>query len=522
MNNMSARVLYVSLVAGALGIGAQTLFPALLEVIVWGLFLGFVLALLWRKKSFAFFAPQLLLASVFMIALTGGMLRAEIASWQFGQSSLETMVGTDVILSGSIANEPEERERTIQFYLQTETDKLLISADRLTSVAYGDEVVVRGRLKEPEAFTTDLGRTFNYPGYLQAKGMEYQISFAEVTTAGSGAGNFFITRVLNSKTHFIAALENSLPEPAVSLAKGLLLGVKSALGEDVEEDFRRAGIIHIVVLSGYNIMLVVAFILFCFSYVLPLRWRLLCGVVAITVFALLVGLSATVVRASIMASLVLLAQFLGRRYNVLRALFFAGATMLFINPYLLIYDIGFQLSFMATLGLVLILPLFENKIVEGKGIGVREFFLSTLATQIAVLPLLMYHIGQVSLIALLVNVLVLPVVPLAMLLTFFTGLLGLVSVQVASVVGYIATLSLQYVLLVAEWFADVPFAAVTVPVFSGWGVLGLYACMIGSWLWWKQRGYKSEVSDWTIDEEEKQNNAQKTGTKKVDVPIFFR
>jgi len=148
------------------------------------------------------------------------------------------------------------------------------------------------------------------------------------------------------------SIEAVIPEPQVGLAEGLLLGVKQALGDELEVVFRKTGIIHIVVLSGYNVMLVVIFITYVLSYVLPYRARVPFGILAIVCFAVLVGLSATVVRASIMASLILFARATGRTYAVMRALCFAGVIMVLINPYLLVYDVGFQLSFLATLGLI--------------------------------------------------------------------------------------------------------------------------------------------------------------------------
>ena len=189
----------------------------------------------------------------------------------------------------------------------------------------------------------------------------------------------------------------SLPEPEVSLGAGLLLGVKQALGTDLEADFRTAGIIHIVVLSGYNLMLVGIFISFLLSFFLSQRPRLICSMVAIVIFAILVGLSATVVRATIMALLMLFAGTSGKRYLVLRALMFAGLVMLLINPLLLVHDVGFQLSFMATLGLIVIAPLLQDKLASLPWQRViKEYLLPTLATQIMVLPILLYQIGQFS------------------------------------------------------------------------------------------------------------------------------
>ncbi|MCA9354780.1 MAG: ComEC family competence protein, partial [Candidatus Kaiserbacteria bacterium] len=500
---MHAGLVYGGLLAVVVGIGLETVFKWSIEVAAWLLVLAVGVGLVGRRKSKAF-SPLLLFITLALTAMALGMVRTQHVAAQFAESPLQAAVGEEVSLTGVVVTEPDYRERTVHLYVQTDTDKILVTTDRLAQVSYGDQVSIEGKLSTPESFTTELGRTFNYPGYLLARGVQYTISFATIEVLSTRQGNPVIAALLSAKARFIAALQQVIPEPASGLGTGLLLGVKSALGDDIEEDFRRTGIIHIVVLSGYNVMLVVAFILFCLSFLLPLRWRLVAGVVAVAVFALVVGLSATVVRASVMAGLVLLAQFLGRRYHVLRALLFAGVVMLLLNPYLLLYDIGFQLSFMATLGLVLLLPHFESTVIEkGKSIGVREFFLSTLATQIAVLPLLMYHIGEVSLIALVVNVLVLPMVPFAMLLTFATGVVALVSVTLASAFGYIAYLSLAYILLVAEWFANIPFATIVVPGFAWWGVLLMYGVMFFILVWYQKRKGRSEgLPDWVIEDEE--------------------
>jgi len=510
----------------AFGIGVRSVFAISLPIVMFILLLGFAVALLWRQKP----ALNLLFMSLCLVTLALGILRTEFASRAFDSSSLEQLVGTQVELSGVVVREPDLRERTVHLYVQTETDRLLVTADRYAQVAYGDQVTVAGQLKKPEVFTTELGRTFNYPGYLKAKGVEYSISFASVTVTSSGNANPIISVLLTGKQLFLDSIEKVIPEPAVGLGSGLLLGVKSALGDDIESDFRKTGIIHIVVLSGYNVMLVATFILFAFSFFMSPRWRLVAGILAIVAFALVVGLSATVVRASIMAVLVLIAQSFGKQYDVLRALFFAGAVMLIINPYLLVYDIGFQLSFMATLGLLLIVPHFESKGIEGKNIfGMRDFFFATVSTQIAVLPLLLYHIGEVSLISVVVNMLVLPMVPVAMLLTFITGIVGIFSIAMASVFGFLALLSLNYILIVAKWFAALPFAAVTVPQFSFLGVALLYGVFALIYIFIQSRSTQAHMTaDWEIIDEEKETSSvanksvnNKPASKK-ETPIIFR
>lgn len=439
------------------------------------LLLDLVLVLWWRRNSAARSATALLVIIVGLMGCAGGMLRLEMASVLRPDSELVALVGAEATLTGQVVREPEVREVATHLSVRVGADIVLVKTDRHSAIGYGDTITITGILKSPKSFATDLGRTFDYPGYLAARGVMYTMSPGVIRLVDTTTGNPLLRQLFIGKAAFITALQSVLPEPHVGLGVGLLLGVKQALGDELETSFRRAGIIHIVVLSGYNIMIIVTFVMFVLTRFLPLRARVAAGVIIIALFALLVGLGASVVRASIMATLVLLAAGLGRRYNVTRALFFAGAVMLLINPLLLVYDIGFQLSFMATLGLLMVAPQFEAVLVQlPNTMGVREFLLATLATQIAVLPLLLYHIGEFSLIALIVNILVLPLVPGAMLLTFITGLVALISTGLALPFAYAAYATLAYIITVATWCAALPFASVVVPPFPFLVVLLAY------------------------------------------------
>ena len=488
------------------GVAVRTIATLSLPEIIFIAFLGLGILLVWRKNYLASSAPALLTLGLIFCFVSLGILRTEIASWQYGVSPLEASVTKSIELKGTVIREPDIRANSTHLYIESGEDVLLVTVDHYNEVSYGDVVVVQGTLKRPESFVTELGREFNYPGYLLARGVEYQISFATVEVIESDQGNPVVAFLLQQKHRLMASIEARIPEPHSGLGEGLLLGVKQALGEDLETAFRQTGIIHIVVLSGYNVMLVVAFVMYIFSFLFSKRMQLLFGLISITSFALLVGLSATVVRACIMACLVLAAQTFGKTYDVLRGLLLAGAAMVLINPYLLLYDIGFQLSFMATLGLLLVAPHIEVLVVSAPAkIGIRDFLVATIATQIAVLPLLLYYIGEVSLIAVVVNVLVLPMVPVAMFLTFLTGVVGIVSSSLAALLGLAAYASLSYIIMVATWCARLPFASVTVPVIPAAGVFILYA-LLTVVLYWRYHKQLhpitiNEVDSWVIEEE---------------------
>ena len=469
-----------------------------------GLFL-----ILWRRRSKA----QVIGIWIVALCFAGSSLGMFRVAWDerslVTPSSLATKIGENSELIGTVVREPDRRAQSTQLTVLVETEKILVLTDRHTIVRYGDVVTLRGKLTAPQSFVTDLGREFDYPGYLQSKGIHYVMSFGEVEVERSDGGNRIFARILAWKEAYMNAVKAVVPEPEVGLGLGLILGVKQALGDELETAFRQTGVIHIVVLSGYNIMIIVGFVMTILARILPLRLRVIAGIISIVVFALLVGAGASVIRASIMASIALAALALGRRYVMMRALCIAGFIMLLINPLLLVHDVGFQLSFMATLGLILVAPQFEVALLDSLSkIGVKEFLIATLATQVAVLPLLLYHIGEFSVVALVVNVLVLPLVPLAMLATFVAGLVALVSVGMALPFALVAYGFLTYIINVVMWFASLPYAALSVPSFPFILVPLMYAC-IGYGIFRKFKydtclpvyNLPSDVDEWTIEVE---------------------
>lgn len=445
---------------------------------------GVTLLIAWRIKTRSVDSP-LCIAGLICVFFALGMVRLEMA--ESLPSVFREYEGREVSFEGRIAREPEVRETNVQLFIDPMSigsdsrELILVTTDKFSGItkdfSYGDVVSVQGTLKLPQPFDTDTGRTFDYPGYLKAHGAVYTMSFAKIEVVTQEHGTF-LGYLFTGKKKFQEALELAIPEPYAGLGEGVLLGVKRALGKDLEQTFRETGIIHIVVLSGYNIMLVVEGMMFVLAFFCVPKTRMVIGAIVIVLFAILVGLSATVVRASLMAILALIARGTGRRYAVVRGLIFAGVAMLLHNPYLLVYDPGFQLSFLATLGLVLVSPHIESRLTRVPAfLGMRGFMAATLATQLFVLPILLYEMGTFSIVAVLVNVLVLPMVPVAMVLTAVTGLVSMLTSTLGLYVGYLAYLSLGYIITIAEFFGQLPFASFTVRSFPFWVVLALYSVL---------------------------------------------
>jgi len=408
---------------------------------------------------------------------------------------LDGVVGQQVFLTGVIDDEPDVREGKTHLTISlrgVNTDehntpvfgKLIASVERYPEYQYGDVLELKGKLQLPKVITEDDGRTFDYPTYLRSKGIRYQMSFAKIHRVSTGEGNILVASLLKMKQKLLHATESALPSPHSALVNGLLLGGKQSLGTEWTERFRVTGIVHIVVLSGYNMTVVAVWLVALFSF-LGFLGSLSVGAVGIVLFAIMAGAGATVVRALIMALLVLFARATGRTSEMGRALLLAGALMVLQNPSILLYDPSFQLSFLASLGLVFVSP----AICEWKFIvrvkrwsTTHEILVSTLATQIAVLPLLLKQTGMLSVVALPVNMLVLPLIPLTMLSGFIASVTTLFFPFVGTIIALPAYFFSSWIFAVAQHASALPFASVNVGTLSYGVMFGMYV-LLAFWLY---------------------------------------
>jgi competence protein ComEC len=376
-----------------------------------------------------------------------------------------------IVVQGIVVADPDVRAKTIYVTLDVEKindapakGRILVSVDRFSEVAYGDRISATGTLKKPEPFETDTERVFDYPKYLRAHGITHTLSFVHFSKLESGQGNAVVAWLLSAKHFFLNGIQTALPEPESALLAGLLLGEKQSLGDEITDAFRKAGVVHIIVLSGYNVALVINAVLFIALYFLPRAWALSIAGIAILGFAVMTGASETTIRASVMALIVLFARFLHRPTDGIRILLLAAAGMAIWNPFLVLYDLSYQLSILATLGLIL----FSDRIAKRisfvpETLGLREIIATTLGTQVTVLPLLIFSVGQVSLVSLVTNILVLPAVPLSMLLGFLASLLALLNYGLAFPFAMLTYAFLHYIIALAVWFGSLPFSAIPIP-----------------------------------------------------------
>lgn len=412
-----------------------------------------------------------LLIAILMVGISLGIARYEIKDTRGDLTGFENNINQQIVVQGIIIDEPDERENYTRLIVEVQDSKILVYSHHYPEFNYGDELKISGILKRPQNFFQD----FDWQSYLAKDDIFYEMFYPEIELISSGNGSWIKEKLFLLKENFISSLARVIPEPHSAFMAGLTVGAKKSIPKDLQEDFRKTGIIHIVVLSGYNITIVADSIVKFFSF-LPRTFGISLGVLGIILFAIMTGASATVVRASLMAILVILARTTGRIYTITWALFLTGFLMVLQNPKILRFDTGFQLSFLATFALIYLAPYFENKFkFLPKKFKIREIASATVSTQIFVLPLLLYKMGLFSVVSLLVNLLILLFVPITMFFGFITGGLGIISSVLSIPFSWISYVFLQYELWVVEIFAKLPFAALNIDKFPLLPMFLIYA-----------------------------------------------
>lgn len=269
-------------------------------------------------------------------------------------------------------------------------------------------------------------------------------------TAPEPEPNLTESALTGVRMFFVERLERAFPEPESSLAAGLLFGYRAAIPYKIKEDFRKTGLTHILAISGYNMVILITFISTIFS-IFPRRIWIALSIISIFLFTLLVGAGASVVRAAIMGSLGLVAQIFGRKSIGLRSLFIAGYFMLLADPFVL-FDIGFQLSFGATAGILLFSePLKKYASFLPNWLGMKDAAVATWAAQIFTTPIILFYFKSFSFIAPLANIVVVPFISWLMLGSFLSLLFG-------KLIAAPTVLLFEIILAVIHFFATLPFA----------------------------------------------------------------
>jgi len=452
------------------------------------------------------------LGALCTLALALGAGRLLLAVPHFDETSLATYndVGW-VTLEGVVVGEPDVRDYYTNLRVRAERLTLpdgaeldidglvLVKAERYSQRHYGDRVRVEGLLEMPPVF-----EEFSYQEYLARQGIHSLIQRAHVAPLAENQANPLLYYLFAFKRYAQSVIARILPEPQAALLTGILLGVETGIPADLMEDFAATGTTHIIAISGFNITIISGIFAGLAERLFDERRAVWVAIVGVVVYTIFVGASAAVVRAALMGILYLWGRHLRRGTFAPVSLAAAAIGMTAWNPYTL-WDVGFLLSFAATIGLVLYAePLeraFERMLARvtsaeraRKIVGlISEALLVTLAAQITTIGIILYYFGRLSLVTLLTNFLILPVQSFVMIWGGVATLLGLVFLPLGQVVGWVAWVFLTFTIEMVRLTARAPFASLPLKM-EGWMVWAYYA-LLGSLTWWlaQTRQRRSEL-----------------------------
>jgi len=424
------------------------------------------LVMLWlnEKKK-----PHILYGSVLMVFFVG-LSRGTIFNNNLIriESDYLRQYGIDRIISGTVSKMPEKSGKGVNVLLGNITghagEKLngyvLIKTNRYPAYEYGDGIRVTGTLTEASNFSD-----FDYKEYLRQQKIFAIMQYPDIERLDNEDYVPIMRWLFRLQNNISERTIQSLPEPHAALLNGILLGVKNGFDDDFSDLLKRAGIMHLVVVSGTNITILLLIIM-KLSSKLGRKLTVLLSIVIIIFYTLMVGSNPPAMRALLMGSIALIASLIGRKSAVINALALSIAGMLWFNP-LLIKSISFQLSVLATLGMI-VYSGYISSMISGLPIFIRENISVTISAQILILPILSASFGYLSLVSLIANTLIVPlIIPLTLL-----GIITVIGIFTVPLLSGVLTLPLiimlGYVTKVVKILGSLPFSSINISSYPVW------------------------------------------------------
>jgi len=382
-------------------------------------------------------------------------------------------------LVGQITDEPNVRTsyQSLKIKITGTSSIVLASADRHQKYDYLDQVRITGKLETPMS-----EGDFNYKNYLMKDGIYSVMAFPDIELVSKdhtyNMFSFFYEKVLFLKTKMEKSINSNYSPPQSFIIEGIILGNDKNMSQELKDKFNSAGLSHITAVSGSNIVIMTSIIMSLLLFFGMWRQKALYATfIFIWIYVLLVGLPASAIRAAIMASLLIISQIIGRQNASFRTIIIAAAVMIFQNPLVLFYDVGFQLSFLASMGIIYLKPMIDSvfysllkkrkniiKLFEKFKIkNLLDIFSTTLVAQIFTLPVIIYSFKSVSLVAIITNLLILPTITILTFLGFWSVVLGMFSRFLGWIFYLPCQVLLFYFLKILNIFYQ-PWARVTISI----------------------------------------------------------
>ena len=428
----------------------------------------------------------------FMLFFIFGIWRYQASFDQINKNHISFYNNQKLVFQGKVIKEPDQRIDKIKLTIgnittnnQALSGKVLVNVPLYSDYQYNDLLEIECKLKKPGIINpspSKLGKGFDYHEYLARYDIYSFCSWSKIKVLKPAKPTTY-SKILWFKNKTRDLINANFTEPQGAFISALLLGLKRQVPQEVRDWFARSGTAHVLAVSGLHISVLCQLIMIFFTSVLLIRRQkaFYPTVLLIILFVILAGAPASAIRAAIMGLALIAGEKIGRPQSGSRLIVLTATIMLLINPKLLKADIGFQLSFVAVLGLSFFTQPFSQffkKVPNFNFFPLRQYLAASLSAQIFVLPLVLYYFGNLSLIAPLANVLTLVMMPIIMTLGLCFALAGLIHIYLAKIIFYPLWLLLTYVILIAKIGSSIPYLSFVISNFSFIFVIILYIFII--------------------------------------------
>lgn len=439
---------------------------------------GLILALIVFARRYIYLVPFMVMAGVIIGLWRGSVSEADLLV-------TKQLVGHEVTISGEVKEDVDTNSRgqltlrlsKIEFDGEALPGNIWVTTENKADIKRSDIVTVKGLVGS---------------GFGSFVGSMYSADLLAIARPEPGD----TARVL--RDWFADKVRNVIPEPQASLGIGFLVGQKRGLPDDLVSALQIVGLTHVVVASGYNLTILVRLARRLFEKISKYLSALAASLM-IVAFVVVTGMSPSMSRAGLVAGLSLAAWYYGRKFHPLVLLPLAAAITVMVNPTYIWGDLGWQLSFTAFAGVMVLAPLLQAYFFhDRKDNPIRRIFIETLSAFIMTAPVIMYGFGQISNVAIIANILVLIFVPLAMLFTFVAGLAAILVPAVATYLGLPANWLLSYMTSAADYLSKLPWAVREVEITPA--IIGLIYILIIGVIYYMWKVTKYDLRDSNIIE----------------------
>ncbi|MFH0779288.1 MAG: ComEC/Rec2 family competence protein [Parcubacteria group bacterium] len=455
-----------------------------------------------------FFIPKQKILIVFAALLFFGVFWNNFFNPTINSKHISFYNGKSFTFEAKISGEPDVRidQQKLTVKPAEYNGLVLVTTSLYPEYDYGDLLKIKCKLLSPADLGKDLPKDpenisndFQYDKYLGRYHIFSVCYQPEIKVVAKNKGNPVIAAIFKIKSVVEEKINKTLPEPEAGLAAGILIGSRKGIPADLLAGFNTAGITHIIAISGYNISIIVALLMNLAKTLCISRKKATWGIfIGLAFFVILTGMSGSVMRAAIMGGIVIFAKHIGRPSKIRNVLILSAALMILFNPKILIWDAGFQLSFLSTIGLIYLSPALEKYLAWlPEKLAIRSNLTSTLSAIIFTLPMILFNFHRLSIVAPVVNLLVLPAIPIAMLTGFLQVVGSFVFPFLGQFIGWFTWLLLAYVVEIVRIFSKLSWAAAEIRI--DWWLMGLLYLIIGIFIYRFKKQQNIKTSKQPVD-----------------------